>query len=230
MLDALKRLFGGEPQPQEQVEEPLTQDDLLRQYVEQFQRATEEEKQRYMSEIEKLSQIPETKMEFPSSKSMDEERRKDREPEPTLSQDPTVEELVEFITNRVTKALEEKIAKIQPTMPVSPASFLVERIVRKHPQLENVADEAVTLLEKLPPQYQTQESADFLLWWLKGKRSEIEKKEAVSDILSTFNRQSEAPSAVLPYTNAEIEAYAEAMGIDPKQFKKRLLEMQGGEK
>lgn len=212
----------AEPQP-----EPLTQDDLLRQYAEQLRNATVQEREQYTREIENLlnAQFPQDVAELGMQPQP--QTALQTEQEPVLSENPTVDELVQFITHKVTKSVEAQIRQqlqtLTPKPVVSPAYLLVDRMVKQHPSLATVADEALKLVEKLPIQYQTAETVDFVMWFLKGKRSEVEKKEAVVSLFS--QEASPAPSNVtLPYSNEDINAYAQAMGIDPKRFKMRLLE------
>ena len=233
MLDKLKSMFGvgtqeetfasndTETQTQEQTAEPepLTQDDLIKSYAQQVQQMTLEERQRYQKEVEELMQrASEAKQFLQQPPSLSDEE------EPQIPEEPTVEDVINLVTYRVSKALEQKLQYIQQQQNVlPPAYFLVDRMVKQHPSLSSVAEDAIKMLEKLPAQYQTPETVEFIMWFLKGKRSEVEKKEAVAGLFASETSTSPA-NVTLPYSNEDIQAYAEAMGIDPKRFKMRLLE------
>jgi hypothetical protein len=215
----------NQPNTDTEPAEPLTQDDLIKVYAEQLKNMTAQERQRYQEEIEALLKFePDVQSGQSTRPQTPQNADAGVEQEPTLSDQPTVEELVNFITHKVTKAIEKKIQQAVPqTPPISPAYFLVDRMVKQHPSLATVADEALKLVEKLPVQFQTQETVDFIMWFLKGKRSEVEKKEALAGLF-TSDTASSPTNVTLPYSNEDILAYANAMGIDPKRFKMRLLE------
>ncbi|MEM4167999.1 MAG: hypothetical protein QXW98_06115 [Candidatus Caldarchaeum sp.] len=240
MLDKIRQMLGLDTnqQTEAEVNEPLTQDELLKQYMEQYKQLSEKEREAYRKQVEEaisgFSQIVDSGQTAVKSetKHADTSSIKD-EREPTLSEDPTVEEVIGYIERKVTqavlKAIETKLQTLPVVPPSIPAEMIVDSIVKQHPALETVADEAKQMLSKLPMQLQNKETADFILWWLKGKRSEAEKKDIVAEMVGAINKPASQAAVTLPYTSAEIERYAEAMGIDAKTLKQRLYEQMSKE-
>jgi hypothetical protein len=241
MLDKLKSALGldvtpkttNNPEtdannetPEEEPEFGLTQDDLLRQYLQQIKSASQSELQRYQEELNALlnTQIPQTQPNYGVAQQPN--QQPPAEQEETLPEDATVQDLVSFLTKKISREIEQRMAALMQQqmqqMPFKPAAFIVDQMVREHPALESVAEEGRKLLEKLPPQYQNRDTADFILWWLKGKRAEAEKKETLAGLFESAQPQPTAEA--LPYTNEEIANFAATMGIDPKTLKKRLVE------
>ncbi|MEM4168042.1 MAG: hypothetical protein QXW98_06335 [Candidatus Caldarchaeum sp.] len=238
MLDKIRQMLGLDATQPQQTEatEPLTQDELLKQYVEQYKQLSEKEREAYRKQVEEaisgFSQIADVGQLAPETKQTEATSIK-RENEPSLSEDPTVEEVIGYIEQKVTqavlKALEAKLQTLPTALPFSPAELIVDSLVKQHPALETVAEEAKQMMSKLPPQLQNKETADFILWWLKGKRSEAEKKDMVAEMVGAINKPASQAAVTLPYTSAEIERYAEAMGIDAKTLKQRLYEQMNKE-
>jgi len=145
--------------------------------------------------------------------------------EAKLPEDPTVEDIVKYVTQQVTQQvraeLEKQLSALRNVTGFSPAPFVVDKIVRNHPALQSVSSDAVKILEQLPIEYQNEAVADFVLWWLKGKRSEAEKAEAITELFG--ERSPSAQPVTLPYSSSDIERWAEDMGIDPQKLKQRLL-------
>jgi hypothetical protein len=147
------------------------------------------------------------------------------EAEAKLPEDPTVEDIVKYVTQQVSRQvrteLEKQLSTLRNVTGFSPAPFVVDKIVRNHPALQSVSSDAVKILEQLPIEYQNEAVADFVLWWLKGKRSEAEKAEAITELFG--ERSPSAQPVTLPYSSSDIERWAEDMGIDPQKLKQRLL-------
>lgn len=147
-----------------------------------------------------------------------------------LDENATVEDLVKYIEKRVAKIIDERLSKAQSAAPTP--RWIVEDVVAEIPELESVKAEALRLLSTnpIPSEMLSKDSIRMMMYALKGMKAEYEKKQAVAEILRTAVPSTERPhtgSAApvqLPYSTAELQKFADDLGISVDILKKRLAE------
>lgn len=238
-MNFLRGLFGGsedksEEEPQKETAqkenaqkeaEPeqlvFTTDEAFQAMIRGVQKEKAEKDEDYTSTFSQLFAPPPsvTEQQVAQSKEAGQTEEEDKLPE-----DATVKDLVDYVTKQVIRRVRSEIEPLIRSV-ASPSS-VVENIVRSNDALRSVASDAEKLLSQLPVQFQTKETAQILLWVLKGMRAEAEKRQAVAEALGSVIGEPERVNqpAVLPFSNADLERWASQMGISVERLKKRIAE------
>lgn len=243
MLEAFKRLFKGETNEAQQKEttetetertpiEPSTLEEAVAIEIEKLKRSIENDANQYKSFLSALETEP-TERPAPEPKTSEPEAPKTEDLTTRilkkLGSEPTVESFVKTIVEELSTVVNSEAKAIKAVPPIGDAyaELVVNRVLRRYPYLDTVAEDGLRLLRRMPVEQLNEELADWVLHALKGRLAEAEKKEAIANLVSfdydTVGGSSSPNIQNLPQERELLE-FAENMGISPEKLKKRLLE------
>jgi len=209
----------GEANPSEEID-AKTYEEIFAELVKTAEEEAKKEAEKFQEKTKKMLEsepVPQ-----------DSEAEKEREPQINLDENATVNDLLKAVLSEVDKRIQQTIREVLGGIP----SGVVESIVRENPALKSVEDEAMRIVEKLPPEAKRRETVEMLMWALKGMKSEAEKRSFASELLESIvgEKRRETNFVPLPYSASEIEDFAQKLRLDPTTLKRRLAEqmMKGG--